>query len=419
MTGIAAQATTEEQMVQRMQALTATVKQPRVVMSGNHATPWDMVTLVDNALPEYKLSMLNAGKQLTWREGVVHETSFVGPGMRKSPGLSYVPSRLSMVPQLYRTALIPDIVILHTSAPVGGKVSMGIEVNVLPAAVEACRRRGGLVFAQINQNMPYTYGDGEIELASLDGYLERDVPIATAKAQTPGTVDAAAARIGELAASRVHSGATMQMGIGAVPDAVLAGLVKLRGLGIWTEMFSDGLLDLLRNDALDPNRFVVASFAMGSPELMDWMHENPQLKMLRTETTNGVTNISQQPAMTSINTALQVDLFDQANASRRNARIHSGFGGQTDFFVGAMHSIGGQAMMALRSWHPKADVSTIVPLCDEPVTSFQHTAVITEQGVAELLGRSQREQAEAIIHNAAHPDVRDELVEEGRDLGLL
>jgi acyl-CoA hydrolase len=122
--------------------------------------------------------------------------------------------------------------------------------------------------------------------------------------------------------------------------------------------------------------------------------------------------------MTSVNTALEVDLFGQANASRINARIHSGFGGQTDFIVGALHSQGGQSFIALRSWHPKADVSTIVPLLDEPVTSFQQSAVVTEHGMAQLWGRSEREQCHDIIEECAHPRVRDDLREEAHALGL-
>jgi acyl-CoA hydrolase len=121
--------------------------------------------------------------------------------------------------------------------------------------------------------------------------------------------------------------------------------------------------------------------------------------------------------MTSINTALQVDLFDQANASRIKNRIYSGFGGQTDFTVGALHAVGGNSFMALRSWHPRADVSTIVPLIDEPATSFQHSAVVTEQGVAWIWGRDERTQARNLIEQAAHPRVRDELWEEARAMG--
>lgn len=408
---------TEAEITAMLRGLLTTTKQPRVVASGNGAIPWELVRLVDAALPTYRLNILNAFAGLPWREGVVHETSFVGAGMRKSPGLAYVPARLSLVPRLFRRALFPDIVLLHTSAPVNGKVSMGIEVNVLPAAVEACKHRGGLVIAQVNPRMPYTFGDGEIAVEDLDAMIEVDSAIAMA-APTDAPVDEVAQQIGEYCANRISSGATLQMGIGAVPDATLPRLTKLRGLGIWSEMFSDGLLTLHTSGALDPDRYVVASFAMGSEELLHWMHLNPQLRMVRTEVTNDPPRISRQPMMTSINTALQVDLFDQANASRINARIHSGFGGQTDFVVGAVHARGGQSMMALKSWHPKANVSTIVPLIDEPVTSFQHTAVITEHGIAELYGRSEKEQAAALIENVAHPNVREELWEEAEELGL-
>ena len=141
--------------------------------------------------------------------------------------------------------------------------------------------------------------------------------------------------------------------------------------------------------------------------------------MLRTEKTNDPGQIARQARMTSVNAALQVDLFDQANASRVKGRIHSGFGGSTDFIVGALHSRGGQSFMALHSWHPKANVSTIVPLLTEPVTSFQHSWVATEYGLAQCFGRSQRTQAINIIDNAAHPDVRDQLREAAGEMGLI
>ena len=163
---------------------------------------------------------------------------------------------------------------------------------------------------------------------------------------------------------------------------------------------------------------ITASFLFGSEELLDWVDGNERVRMTRTEVTNDPGRIARNPAMVSVNTALQVDLFGQANASRIQARIHSGFGGQTDFIVGALHSPGGQAVIALRSWHPKADVSTIVPLVDEPVTSFQMSTVVTEQGVAEVFGRDQHEQARQLIEHAAHPSVREELREEAVELGL-
>ncbi|MBC7308613.1 MAG: acetyl-CoA hydrolase [Actinomycetales bacterium] len=397
----------------------ATIPTPRVVSAGHRALPTRLIGLVDSILPEYRLNILNAPSGIPTRPGVVHETSFVGPGMRRSPELAYVPARLSQVPTLFSRTLFPDVVILQTSAPVNGKVSLGVEVHILPAAIEAARSRGGLVLAQVNEQMPYTYGDGEFELDEFDGWIEGYEPMA-GPAPTPLVGDHAdsAGVIGELCASRVRSGATLQLGIGEVPDATLPGLVRLRNLGLWTEMFSDGVLALEAAGALDPDRLIVSSFAVGSQELLDWVHLNDRVRMMRTETVNAPANVARQPGMTSINTAMQVDLFAQANASRRNARIHSGFGGQTDFIVGALHAPGGQAIMALRSWHPRANVSTVVPLVEEPVTSFQASAIITEQGVAEIFGHSEKEQARSIIENAAHPSVREELWEEAAYLGL-
>jgi acyl-CoA hydrolase len=188
---------------------------------------------------------------------------------------------------------------------------------------------------------------------------------------------------------------------------------------VWSEMFSDGVLALERAGVLDPSVPLTASFLMGSEELYEWVDGNERVRLRRTEVANDPAVIAQQPGMTSINTALQVDLFGQVNASRIGERIHSGFGGATDYLVGALHAPGGKALVALRSWHPRADVSTIVPLLDQPATSFQPSAVVTEQGVAPVWGRAEREQAEGLIELAAHPRVREELREEARYLGLL
>jgi acyl-CoA hydrolase len=401
--------------VELRSALASLPPNPRIVVAGNHAVPWHLLGLVDEAVDEYRLWALNAPTGIPDREGVTPETSFVGAGMRRSPRLSYVPSRLSMVPTLFETRLPPDAVVLHTTVPRHGQVSLGVEVNVLPAAVEAARRNGGIVLAQANPQMPWTSGDSVLDLDRVDVVVEADEPMTHAPA---AAVDEASETIGDLVSRRVHDGATLQAGIGAVPDATLHGLAGRRGLRVWTEMFSDSILALERAGALDRAVPITASFLFGSPELLAWVHDNPRGERRRTEVTNSPALIARNPAMTSVNTALQVDLFAQANASRINARIHSGFGGQTDFIVGAMHSLGGQAFIALRSWHPKADCSTIVPLVDEPVTSFQMSSVVTEQGAAEIHGNDQREQARQLIENAAHPSVREELWEEAVELGL-
>jgi acyl-CoA hydrolase len=397
-------------------ALRSLPANPRVVVSGNHAVPWHTLGLVDELLEAYRVWVLNAPAGLPDRDGVTPETSFVGPGMRSNPRLSYVPSRLSMVPTLFGTRLPPDAVVLHTTPPRDGQVSLGVEVNVLPAAVEAARRNGGVVIAQTNREMPWTFGDAVLDLDLVDVLVEADGPMPHAPV---GTVDEDSATIGRFVSERVPDGATLQAGIGAVPDATMHGLSGRRGLRVWTEMFSDSVLALERAGALDREVPLTASFLFGSPELLAWVDGNRRVEMRRTEVTNNPALIARNPAMTSVNTALQVDLFAQANASRINTRIHSGFGGQTDFIVGAMHSQGGQAFIALRSWHPKADCSTIVPLVDEPVTSFQMTAVVTERGIAEIYGNDQREQARQLIEHTAHPSVREELWEEAVALGLL
>ena len=388
---------------------------PRVVVSGNAATPWSVVDTIDRSIEQYRLYLLNAGVGVPERPGVIAETSFVGPGMRRHPALSYVPSRLSMVPFLFAQSMPPDVVVVHCAPPREGLLSLGIEVNVLPAAIEACRARGGLVIAVINSRMPYTFGDAQIEVELVDLAVEVDFELPELH---HGVVDDSSRVIAERIAAMIDDGATLQLGIGAVPDSTLHALAVRRGLRVWTEMFSDGLLALEAAHALEEEHPLTASFCFGSRRLYDWVDRNPRVRMLRTEKTNSPALIAANRAMTSVNSALEVDLFGQANASRINARIHSGYGGQTDFIVGALHAAGGQAFIALRSWHPRADVSTVVPLLDEPATSFQQTAVVTEQGVARLWGYDEKAQARHLIEHAAHPSVRSELWEEAQGLGL-
>jgi len=403
---VSAQQVSLEQMAALVEARPG---RPRVVVAGNFATPWPAVSALDAVLPEWTLHMLNPQVgSVPDRPGVVLETCFIGPGMREKPTLSYVPSRLSMVPLLLRTNLPPDVVVLHTTLPARGAVSLGTEVNILPAAVDAARARGGLVVAVVNPAMPWTYGDAELDMDLVDVLCELDQPL---QAAAPSVPDDASINIGARVSARVSDGATLQAGIGQVPDAALLGLHDRRSLGVWAEMISDGIASLDHSGALDADRPIVASFMFGTEELYRWADGNRRLRMLRTETVNDPARISANPLMVSINSALEVDLFAQANASSVHTRTYSGFGGQPDFVVGALHSRGGQAMIALRSWHPRADRSTIVPMLSGPATSFQHTAVVTEQGTALLWGRDQGAQATELIEHAADPRARDGLRE--------
>ena len=396
--------------------LSRTGDNPRVIASGNFATPKTLLQAVDSVFPTYRLNMLNAQPGIPNREGITYETAFVGPGMRHHERLVYIPARLSLVPKLFRDHYAPDVVLLHTSSQRFDTVSLGTEVNILPAAIEAVRERGGLVIAQANTQMPYTYGDAQVYHDDIDFLVEVDEPLDVHEPIAPSPVSQA---VGEVIAARVDDGSTMQLGIGEVPNAVVSRLANRKGLRIWTEMFSDGVLDLHKNDALDPDRPLTASFLFGSRELYDWVHMNTRIRMMRTEVTNNPGKIEKQALMTSVNSALQVDLLDQANASRIKGRIYSGFGGQTDFIVGALHSRGGQSFIALPSWHAKADRSTIVPVLEEPVTSFQHSAVATENGIADIFGRSQAVQARNIIKYAAHESVKDDLTKAAVDMGLF
>jgi acyl-CoA hydrolase len=409
------QTITLDELERHLAAIRVTEGIPRVVVGGNATTPWMVVDLIDRSIEQYRLHVLNAGPGIPVRPGVIAETTFVGPGMRRHPALSYVPSRLSMAPLLFQRTLPPDVVVLHCAPARDGLLSMGVEVNVLPAAVEACRARGGMVIAVINPHMPYTFGDSQISPDEVDFAVELDFALDAPRETIPDDDNVVIA--GRIAAM-IEDGATLQMGIGAVPDSTLKALTFRKGLRIWTELFSDGVLDLEQAHALDEDHIITSSFIFGSRRLYDWVDGNPRVQMLRTEKTNSPALIAGNRQMTSINAALEVDLFGQANASRINARIHSGYGGQTDFIVGALHSPGGQAFIALRSWHPRADCSTVVPLLDEPVTSFQQTAVVTEQGVARLLGYDEKTQARHLIEYAANPKVRSELWEEARELGL-
>ena len=391
-------------------------RRPRVVVSGNFATPRTLLAAVDRCLPSYRLWALNAQPGVPDREGVVHETPFVGAGVRGSERLEYIPARLSLVPRLFARTCLPDVVLLHVAPPRDGRVSLGVEVNVLPAAVEQARATGGLVVAQINPDMPWTSGDAELPLDAVDLAVEAQEPLTSPVPRTPGDVEAA---IGDRVAGLVADGSTLQLGIGGIPNATLAALSDRRHLRVWTEMLSDGVLGLERSGALDPDSPLVASFLFGSPELYEWAHDNPRLTFLRTERTNDPAVIAQQPLMTSVNSALQVDLFAQANASWVRGRIYSGLGGQSDFVVGALHAVGGQAVVALPSWHPRADVSTVVPVLAGPVTSFQHSWVVTEQGAAAITPEPLAVQARNLIDCTAHPDARAGLEQAAADQGVL
>jgi len=394
--------------VEELTARLATIPgdEPRVVVSGNYATPTVLLGALAAALERCRVFALGARPGWTDHPGFIHETPFVGPGVRHDPGLDYLPMRLSLVPRLFDALRPVDAVLVHTSLPRNGRVSLGTEVNILPAAIERVRSRSGLVVAQLNPAMPYTFGDGEIPTEWIDLAVEVDEPLSSPLGRDPSADELV---IGGQVARMATDGATLQLGIGSIPDVAATLLTGRRHLGIWSEMISDGALVLEQAGALDPSRPVRASFLVGTPELYAWADTNPRLRMTRTEIANDPARIAANPAMLSINMALQVDLHAQVNASHVGGAVHSGFGGQPDFVAGALHSPGGHAVVVLHSWHGPTDSSCVVPVLTEPVTSFQHTAVVSEQGCADIFGRSARAQARLLIDQVAHPRARDQL----------
>src|SRR5271166_184691 len=281
------QTLTFEEVVSRIRALGG--REPRIVLSGNSATPFTLVRALTQALETCRVFQLNAQYDFAPHHSFICETPFVGPGMRHTPMLDYLPMRLSLVPRLFDTVRRPDAVLLHTSLPRDGKVSLGIEVNVLPAAIEQTRARGGLVLAQVNPHMPYTFRAGEIPLDSIDGLLEVDQPLTSPAAH--GSEEAATA-IGERVAAFATDGTTLQLGIGLIPTVAARMMSRRHGLRVWSEMISDGVMDLDHAGALDPEAPIYTSFLIGSPELYRWADRNEQLRMLRTETVNDPARIS-------------------------------------------------------------------------------------------------------------------------------
>jgi acyl-CoA hydrolase len=402
-----------EELVASLSALQG--GEPRIVVSGNFATPRVLLDALEVALERYRLFALNAQADWPRHSGVTNETPFVGPGMRHDPGLDYLPMRLSLVPRLFDLIRPVDAVLIHTSLPHDGNVSLGIEVNILPAAIEQTRARGGLVVAQLNPNMPYTFGDAECPVDWVDLAVEVDEPLPECPSRQ---IDETDRRIGARVSRFADDGATLQLGIGQIPNVVAGELVNRRDLGVWSEMISDGVLSLERAGSLDMSRPIRTSFMFGSPELYEWADFNPRLRMTRTEVINDPASIARNPAMFSVNMAMQIDLFAQANASFVRGIVYSGFGGQSDFVSGALHSAGGHAVVALRSWHQKTDTSSVLPVLTNPVTSFQHSAMVSDEGCAEIFGRSERAQARLIIENVADPRSREELREAAGNLGL-
>ena len=349
-------------------------------------------------------------------EGVFfHQAFFVGANVRKSvqAGYSdYIPVFLSETQKLYRSGTLPiNVAMIQVSSPdKHGFVSLGTSVDATLAAIECA----DYVIAVVNSNVPRAWGDAMIPLSMINFFVEDNTPLEEAHFTTPDEIETA---IGKHCAALIEDGACLQMGIGAIPNAVLAQLGNHKNLGIHTEMFADGVLPLVEkgiingaNKSIDKGK-MVATFLMGSQKCYDFIDDNPMVLMQDVAYTNDPFIIAKNPKVTAINSALQIDLTGQVCADSIGTKFYSGVGGQVDFIYGASLSQGGKAMIAMPSVTNKGQskISPTLTLGGGVVTTRNHIHwFVTEYGAVNLYGKSLQERARLII-SVAHPDHREEL----------
>ena len=348
---------------------------------------------------------------------------FAGPPVRAAierGDADFVPVFLSDIPQLFSSRQIPlDAALLQLSPPdAHGYCTLGTSVDAALAASHAAQ----LIVAEINDRMPRTHGNTLVPFSRVHTFCTSSRSLHEHVAGEATEVESA---IGEQVAALVEDGATLQMGIGAIPDAALRRLGNKRDLGVHTEMFSDGLVDLATTGAITnrlkhvhPGR-VVTSFVNGSRRVYDFVHDNPFVEFHPCDRTNDTALIRRNDRVTAINSALEVDLSGQVVADSLGFRIYSGIGGQMDFIRGAALSRGGKAIIALSSTAAGGKVSRLVTSVKPGagvVTTRGHVHwVVTEYGAVNLFGKTLRQRAEALI-SIAHPDVRGDL---RRDIGAV
>jgi 4-hydroxybutyrate CoA-transferase len=329
----------------------------------------------------------------------------------------YLPVFLSDVPKLFRGGLLPlDVAMVSVSPPDRhGFCSLGVSVDCARAAVQSAR----IVIAQVNRHMPRSHGDGLIHVDAIDFMVEVDEALPVSQSEPLSDVSRA---IGRHCAELVDDGATLQIGVGAIPDATLAALSSHHRLGIHTEMLSDGVVDLVEKGVITgeakrvhPGK-IVASFAIGSRRLYDFLDDNPLVQMLDVAYVNDTAVIRRNPKVTAINSAIEVDLTGQVCADSIGESQFSGVGGQMDFIRGAALSEGGKPIIALPS-ETSTRISRIVshlkPGAGVVTTRAHVHYVVTEYGIADLFGKNLRQRAAALVA-IAHPRHRDTLAAEAR-----
>lgn len=354
-----------------------------------------------------------------YRDSFFINSLFVSANVRKAVNEGrgdYIPVFLSEIPNLFRRKIIQlDVALVHVSLPdKHGYCSLGTSVDVAATAVKMAK----YVIAQVNPNMPRTFGDGMVPIGQFDAVVHADHPLP--EVASNGDISEVNKKIGAYCAGLIEDGATIQTGIGSIPDAVLDSLSGHKELGIHTEMFSDGILPLVEKGVITNQHKkrcrgkIVTGFLLGSRKLYDFVHDNPEVLVMNIDYVNDTAVIRTNPKVAAINSAIEVDITGQVCSDSIGTYHYSGVGGQMDFIRGAALSEGGKPIIALASTTSKGD-SKIVSFLKQGagiVTTRAHAQyIVTEYGVANLYGRNMRERAKALIE-IAHPDHREMLERE-------
>ncbi len=410
----------------------------RIFMTGNVSVPQKLLAALVEYAPNLKdveiCQALSIGPADYVKPGMEEHvrvnTLFISANVRKAVWegrADFTPVLLSEFPLLFKRGILPvDVALIHVSPPdEHGFCSLGVEVGLTKTPAEAAK----IIIAEVNEQMPRTLGDSFIHVSRLTHIVPVNYPIVEMPMGEEG--DTIARRIAEHIADLIPDGATMQMGIGSIPDAVLNFLYSKKDLGIHSEMISDGVIGLVEAGVLTnacktlhPGKIVVG-FILGTQRLYSWVHDNPLLEFHRTEYVNDPFVIAQNERMVAINSAIEVDLTGQVCADSIGPKFFSGIGGQLDFIYGSSRSNGGVPIIAMPSTNTMKDgtqVSKIVPMLKQGagvVTGRNHVHyVVTEYGVADLYGKTIRQRVKALI-GIAHPDFRADLEKQAKELSWI
>jgi acetyl-CoA hydrolase len=408
----------------------------RIFLTGNCSVPQKLMEALVDRAPEledveicHALTLGSGDYVAPEMEGHIRANSlFIGPNVRaavQEGRADFTPVLLSEFTLLFKDRVLPvDVAFVHLSPPdEHGFCSYGIETGLTKSPAEAA----DIIIAEINENMPRCLGDSFIHVSHLDYIVPVDYPLLELP-MSEGGLSEAHTKIGQYIAELIPDGATMQMGIGAIPDAVLKFLHDKRDLGVHTELFSDSVIELVDSGVLTNARKtlhpgkIAAGFMIGTHRLYAWAHDNPLIELHRTEYINDPFVIAQNDRQVAINSAIEIDLTGQVCADSIGPKLYSGVGGQLDFIYGASRSDGGVPIIALPATVGGKGISRIVPMLKRGagvVTTRYHVHyVVTEYGVADLYGKTIRERAKALIGIAA-PEFRDELTRAAKELNYI